>query len=78
MTPSEVRRRYSNGRDFEVVLRNGYRNRGIWARHSEGELALEDYNHWALGGVVTVQEERPSLVVRCDTLQERQRIADTI
>jgi hypothetical protein len=23
MTPSEVRRRYSNGRDFEVVLRNG-------------------------------------------------------
>jgi len=23
MTPSEVRRRYSNGRDFEVVLRKG-------------------------------------------------------
>jgi len=23
MTPSDVRRRYSNGRDFEVVLRNG-------------------------------------------------------
>jgi hypothetical protein len=23
MTPREVRRRYSNGRDFEVVLRNG-------------------------------------------------------
>jgi hypothetical protein len=23
MTPREVRRRYSNGRDLEVVLRNG-------------------------------------------------------
>ena len=23
MTPSDVRRRYSNGRDFEVVLRKG-------------------------------------------------------
>jgi hypothetical protein len=23
MTPSEVRRRYSNGRDFDVVLRKG-------------------------------------------------------
>jgi hypothetical protein len=23
MTPRDVRRRYSNGRDFEVVLRNG-------------------------------------------------------
>ena len=31
ITPSEVRRRYSKGRDFEVVLRNGYRNSGIWA-----------------------------------------------
>ena len=31
MTPSEVRRRYSNGRDLEVVFRKGYRNRGMWA-----------------------------------------------
>lgn len=31
ITPSEVRRRYSNGRDFEVVLRNGYRNSGMCA-----------------------------------------------
>ena len=31
MTPRDVRRRYSNGLDFEVVLRNGYRNRGICA-----------------------------------------------
>ena len=29
MTPREVSRRYSNGRDFEVVLRKGYRNNGI-------------------------------------------------
>lgn len=31
ITPSDVNRRYSNGRDFEVVLRNGYRNSGMWA-----------------------------------------------
>lgn len=31
ITPSEVRRRYSNGRDLDVVLRNGYRNSGICA-----------------------------------------------
>ena len=29
MTPREVRRRYSNGRVFEVVLRKGYKKRGI-------------------------------------------------
>jgi hypothetical protein len=44
MTPSEVRRKYSNGRDFEVVLRNGYRNRGIWAGRRDVELALKDHN----------------------------------
>ena len=31
MTPREVKRRYSNGRDFEVVFRNGYKNNGICA-----------------------------------------------
>jgi len=31
MTPREVRRRYSNGRDLDVVLRNGYRNSGMCA-----------------------------------------------
>lgn len=31
MTPRDVRRRYSNGRDFEVVLRKGYKNSGICA-----------------------------------------------
>ena len=34
MTPSEVRRRYSKGRDFEVVLRNGYRKSGMCAAHT--------------------------------------------
>lgn len=29
ITPRDVRRRYSNGRDFEVVFRNGYKNSGI-------------------------------------------------
>lgn len=31
MTPKEVSRRYSKGLDLEVVLRNGYRNKGMWA-----------------------------------------------
>jgi len=29
ITPSEVNRRYSKGRDLDVVLRNGYRKSGI-------------------------------------------------
>lgn len=29
MTPSDVRRRYSKGLDFEVVFKNGYRKRGM-------------------------------------------------
>ena len=33
MTPSEVNRRYSNGLDFEVVFRNGYKKSGMCATH---------------------------------------------
>jgi hypothetical protein len=31
ITPRDVRRRYSNGRVLDVVFRNGYKNKGIWA-----------------------------------------------
>ena len=31
ITPRDVRRRYSNGLDFDVVFKKGYRNRGICA-----------------------------------------------
>jgi hypothetical protein len=31
ITPREVRRRYSNGRDLDVVFRNGYRKSGMCA-----------------------------------------------
>jgi hypothetical protein len=31
ITPKLVRRRYSKGRDLEVVLRKGYKNRGMCA-----------------------------------------------
>jgi hypothetical protein len=34
ITPSDVRRRYSKGRDLDVVLRNGYRKSGICATAS--------------------------------------------
>lgn len=35
MTPRDVRRRYSNGRDFDVVFKNGYKNSGMCAKKSE-------------------------------------------
>ena len=31
MTPSDVSLKYSNGLVLEVVLRNGYKNSGMWA-----------------------------------------------
>jgi len=34
MTPRDVRRKYSNGLDFEVVFKNGYRNNGMCAKTS--------------------------------------------
>jgi hypothetical protein len=37
MTPSDVRRRYSNGRDLDVVFRKGYKKSGIWAIASQSE-----------------------------------------
>lgn len=45
MTPSEVRRRYSNGRVFEVVLRNGYRNKGMWADRKRERVSLCEATH---------------------------------
>jgi hypothetical protein len=33
MTPREVSRRYSNGLDFEVVFKKGYKKSGMWAGH---------------------------------------------
>jgi hypothetical protein len=59
MTPSEVKRRYSNGRDLDVVLRNGYRNKGMCAttwsvRHHTVSLGVR----------LTAQEEATSLGVR--------------
>jgi hypothetical protein len=39
MTPKEVRRRYSNGLDFDVVFKNGYKNKGMCAK-SENRQTL--------------------------------------
>ena len=35
ITPRDVKRRYSNGRDFDVVFKKGYRKRAICAIHNE-------------------------------------------
>lgn len=44
MTPRDVRRRYSNGRVFEVVLRKGYKNNGIWAGVKQALAAHRAWN----------------------------------
>ena len=61
ITPREVSLRYSNGRDFEVVLRNGYRKRGICAYGLAGGIIRN-------GNRLTIQEKGAGLVVRCNTL----------
>lgn len=38
MTPRDVSLRYSNGLVLEVVLRNGYKNSGMWAVVPGAEL----------------------------------------
>lgn len=73
MTPRDVRRRYSNGRDFEVVLRNGYKKSGMCARMDvSGGLVTN------CGNALTVQEESSCLIVRCDTLKQCQCIAHAV
>lgn len=41
MTPSDVSRRYSNGRVLDVVLRKGYKNNGMWAAAGFRRLAID-------------------------------------
>lgn len=38
ITPSEVRRRYSNGRVLEVVFKKGYRKSGMWAKEKLAQV----------------------------------------
>lgn len=45
MTPSEVSRRYSNGRCLETVLRNGYKYKGICAATSFGFVSGCEATH---------------------------------
>jgi len=40
ITPSEVSRKYSKGRDFEVVFKKGYKNNGICAAKSSESVML--------------------------------------
>lgn len=73
MTPRDVRRRYSNGRDFEVVLRNGYKKSGMCARMEiSGGLITN------CGIALTIEEESSCLIVRRDTLKQCQCIADAV
>lgn len=61
MTPSEVNRRYSKGRDFDVVLRNGYRKRGMWAIYVRNFTTSCKQLH-------TIQEQCSCLIVGCNAL----------
>ena len=49
MTPKLVRRRYSNGRDLDVVFKKGYRNNGICA--AQGLISLCSEVDWGRKGV---------------------------
>ena len=41
ITPNEVKRRYSNGRVFEVVLRKGYKKSGMCAINQNQQKSFE-------------------------------------
>jgi hypothetical protein len=74
MTPRDVRRRYSNGRDFEVVFRKGYRNSGICA------LSIVSYCSQMpiFFGEDTIEKQSTSLAMRSYTLQKCKRVANTV
>jgi len=46
MTPREVKRRYSNGRVLETVLRKGYKKRGMWAERKRERVSGWLATHW--------------------------------
>lgn len=71
ITPRDVRRRYSNGRDLDVVFRNGYRKRGMCAAF----VSVKSQDRRA---VPTTQEETTSLCMRCHALKERERITNAV
>jgi hypothetical protein len=45
MTPSEVNRKYSKGRDLLCVFRNGYRYSGTWAERKRERVSECDATH---------------------------------
>ena len=45
MTPREVSRRYSNGLDFEVVFKKGYKKSGMWAGHVSKSSKVRRVEH---------------------------------
>lgn len=46
ITPRLVSRKYSNGRDFEVVLRKGYKNRGMCAIMDNVSVTGNEFSHY--------------------------------
>ena len=63
MTPREVSRRYSKGLDLEVVFKNGYKNRGMWAGQISRAWTVRRGEY-----IYTVQKQSSGLVVGCHTL----------
>lgn len=68
MTPRDVSLRYSNGLVLEVVLRNGYKNSGMWAVVQGAELISKVVGTCARRKR-TVEEQLPRFRMRSDTLQ---------
>lgn len=75
MTPSDVRRRYSKGRDLDVVLRKGYRKRGIWAA---GAVVSRSQCQEVILVQHTIQEQASSLAVTSNALKQGECITDSV
>lgn len=78
ITPRDVRRRYSKGRDLDVVLRNGYRKSGIWAGKMAGTVRTSCSPGWIGFKKLTGEEQAARLVMRCYALEKSKSIANTI
>ena len=61
MTPREVSRKYSKGRVLDVVLRNGYKKRGICACRKRARVSLCDATHCRSARALHTRFEAPAV-----------------
>jgi hypothetical protein len=77
MTPREVRRRYSNGLDFDVVFKKGYKNNGMCAKSQPNCPPDETKFRW-FRGMCTFEKDVSCVGMGGDALEEGEGIADSV